>query len=290
MNNNELEKLIKDSFNDFVPDVLDKVKASDTELFPEETKKSRKAKTVLKNKEYVPNVRKIAFALCVIVIMIFVSSGSMILAEADDSYIYVDINPSIQIVTKRNGDVKRVVMMNNDAEVMLKNISFKGKDVDEVIEIIVDRAIANGKIDRDLDNEILISVSNKNAKRKEAVLNKVYQKVDNQLAKQNIQRNISKQNVTKAEKENADKIKISAGKLILISKIIELDPTQKIEILRNKTIKELKAIYKELIEEHYTDEQEYENDNNNSKYNDDYKEYFKEELDEFIRKRKKGNN
>jgi hypothetical protein len=219
------------------------------------------------------------------------SFGSMIYAEAEDSSIYIDINPSVEIITNNANEVKDVKILNDDGELMLYNLNLKGQDLDDAINIIIEKAIDYGYVKAEnFSNEILISVSNNNKNKQNKVLNQVYENINRKLASKGISnRNITKQNITKEEKEKADKLEISAGKLVLINKIIALNSSYTIKDLENKSVKELKEIYKKLIEEHYQNTEDYDKDSNSKKYEDDYSNYFDEDLGDYIQQKRKGN-
>jgi hypothetical protein len=289
MKNKDVEIMLKNSCKNIVPDVFENIKASNTEIFPDENQTLNKSK--IKKVRYNLNIKKISFALCFIILIMISSFGSMIYAEAEDSSIYIDINPSVEIITNNANEVKDVKILNDDGELMLYNLNLKGQDLDDAINIIIEKAIDYGYVKAEnISNEILISVSNNNKNKQNKVLNQVYENINRKLASKGISnRNITKQNITKEEKEKADKLEISAGKLVLINKIIALNSSYTIKDLENKSVKELKEIYKKLIEEHYQNTDDYDKDSNSKKYEDDYSNYFDEDLGDYIQQKRKGN-
>ncbi len=72
------------------------------------------------------------------------------------SYI-LDLNPSIQINTNRLGKVTSLEPLNQDGLDILNNYKLKDRDLDDVIEDLVDRLILAGYFKDELDNAIMVS-------------------------------------------------------------------------------------------------------------------------------------
>lgn len=244
MRKKDIVKMLKESSETFVPDVLDKVKSNSGELFPSVVCEVKEKPRAPANR----GATKAVFAACLAIVVLFAGITALAYAE-DDSYIFIDINPSIEIVAKRNGTVKSLSALNAQAEGLIGD-DYKGRDVEEVVGEIIDKAIELGYIENEEENEILISVSGKNRGTQQAVLEKVFLKISGKLESKNIKGNITKQAVSKADKAEADKYNISPGKLLLIEEIIKLDPARDIDGLKDKSVKELRAIYKSLTKKH----------------------------------------
>lgn len=72
------------------------------------------------------------------------------------SYI-LDLNPSIQINTNRLGKVTSLEPLNQDGMDILKKYKLRDRDLDDVIEDLVDRLIIAGYFKEELDNAIMVS-------------------------------------------------------------------------------------------------------------------------------------
>lgn len=243
MRKKDVEKILEASGKRLVPDVLEKIKNNDAELFSSivfgtSEKPKRKSMPLA--------LKRAVFAVCAVAVVFLAMFGAFFYIEADYSYIYIDINPSVEIVTKKDGSVKKLNALNDDGAHLI-NFDYRGLDVEFVVDTILFKAIELGYIKKDGGNEILISVLGKDSDRESKIMDKLYEKIEKRLKADNIKADVLKQRISKNDKDRADKLKISAGKLKLIEKIIELDPSKTIEGLKDKSVKELQAIYRYLL-------------------------------------------
>src|SRR5690606_19038348 len=65
----------------------------------------------------------------------------------DETYMTVDINPSMEFIVTKSEKVVYVNALNEDAEVLLTDLQLEGKDLELVMEIVIDAAINLGYID-----------------------------------------------------------------------------------------------------------------------------------------------
>ena len=78
--------------------------------------------------------------------------------SADDSYVTLDINPSIELIVTPKEKVIYANPLNEDAELLLLEIDVIGLYIDEATDLIIETAIAMGYIDVESD-EVYVSVS-----------------------------------------------------------------------------------------------------------------------------------
>ncbi len=154
------------------------------------------------------------------------------------NYISLDVNPSIEIQTNRLGQVVSIKPVNEDAKQVMAGYQLTDKNLEVVIKNIVDRMILNGYLAPDKDNQVLISMEN-NAdaelkKNLDAVISAYLEEkqLNATLLHQNVELDI---NAIKAAQEN----NISAGKMELISELVQGDPTLSIEELSTERISDL---------------------------------------------------
>lgn len=160
--------------------------------------------------------------------------------RASDSIITLDVNPSIQIRTNQMDRIISVTALNDDAKAILSDGKYKGKELDEIIKVLMDSLIEQQYLNQN-KRTILLSVMNKNSKKADVIMNNAAKTIEDTLSAQNISPTIMKQIIDK--KDNSAKLAkqyhISIGKLKLIRQMIALNDKFTIDMLANMTIQQL---------------------------------------------------
>jgi len=89
---------------------------------------------------------------------LFLSSCALDVSAQDDTYVTLDINPSVELIVNRREVVVYANPLNEDGEVLLAEIDVIGLDLDEAIDLIIQTAIELGYIDIDAE-ETIVSVT-----------------------------------------------------------------------------------------------------------------------------------
>lgn len=155
MNNNEMEKKIGKAFAAATPDVLDSVLLDCA---------AQKGKIIImtetKKKSNLTRILAIAAAFIFVVagILTFnlVNSNRSVYATVS-----LDVNPSIEIKVNKNEKVLDVIAMNDDAEIVIDSMDFKGSDLDVTVNAIVGSMLRHGYLN-EIANSILVSVDGSN--------------------------------------------------------------------------------------------------------------------------------
>ncbi|QWB95739.1 hypothetical protein KHQ89_07350 [Mycoplasmatota bacterium] len=92
------------------------------------------------------------FTVFTLVVVMVACSGSI---SASETYVTVDINPSVELVINQREKVIYVNALNEDAEVLLMDLDLIGLDVDEAMDLIIEKSIALGYIDVDSEETIV---------------------------------------------------------------------------------------------------------------------------------------
>ncbi|MEG2540836.1 MAG: hypothetical protein RSB59_03575 [Clostridia bacterium] len=241
MKKRDLEKKLAQAGENFVPDVLNEV---------------------VKNSPQQPNGEVIALSACnkqnkkmriaivtacILIFLISLSTGGYFFINADDSFIYVDINPSVMLTLNKVGNVKSVTAKNLDAEALISGKSFSGLTVDQTIDEILQLALDKNYIDNlSEDNEIMLSVYNNNEKKAKKQLNKINNSANKFLGGKGINCKIDNEIGNKKECEKASHQGISPAKLKIINAIIAIDDAYKVDTLKTYSVKELRNLLKSL--------------------------------------------
>ena len=181
------------------------------------------------------------------------------LEKVSNSYITLDINPSIEIITDESGLVEQVNGLNDDAIKLLVDQDFKGQTVEATLDAILELAIEFGYIDFDLENAVLITVGAETDEETEELETKVSEKVKAFIENRKMKIEVLKASLgaTEGIKAIAEEYNISVGKVKIITYAMAMDSELTLEAAANMPIRELNKIIKEgrdEVREFYTEE------------------------------------
>lgn len=168
-----------------------------------------------------------------------------------NAYLVIDINPSIEVVTNEDGKVLRVTALNEDAQVLLLDVDFKGKTLDEVVNTIIELARELGYINDFDENAILFTVEAEQERTVEELKKFLEEKVKKFKDKHKIRVQVLIEQLSKNPEliAEARELDISVNKLALIYAAIDINPELTIEEARELPIKDLLRIITEARED-----------------------------------------
>ena len=179
------------------------------------------------------------------------------------SYVSIDINPSIVLTANRLERIIKVEGLNDDAKSLLNDIKFKNMKVNVFNDLILEKAIERGFIDKNGDsNAILVTVYCNDEQKRWEMQQNINSHLHNCLDGKGINSLIIDQALTKEDIDNANLYGVSQGKILYVKKAILENPDLKFEDLINLPIREIAKYidgYEEIkdnIEEHNHKNQE----------------------------------
>ena len=184
--------------------------------------------------------------LAIIVLIIVGVIGLIMYNNKTFSTIVMDINPSIEINLNRNGKVLKVIPLNADANDIIVG-DFKGKKLDDVVEVIIEKVIEKGYVN---ENEVVILLNTDG----DIQTDSVEKIIEEKFVAKEVTCNIVVPSINDNANENAQKYGISTGKASYIDEIIEKNPELNFEDLKDKSIKELSSIINKPVTEESTEE------------------------------------
>lgn len=107
-------------------------------------------------------MKKIKFVLSFIVLFAVVATimgCESTLEAAENTYVTIDINPSVELIVSASDKVIEANALNEDAEVLLAELDLIGMDLDDAVDLIIETSIELGYISVDEDTETYVSVS-----------------------------------------------------------------------------------------------------------------------------------
>ena len=161
--------------------------------------------------------------------------------------VYIDTNPSVELVLNRFERIHKIVYHNEDARKAFANVELKGLRAEDGMGAVIDALSTQGYVTE--DTEICISTSSKKNADTQKLLEKMTEKAQKQAKNNGYTVNISNEKLSKQEIEQAKEQGISPAKLKRIQAIRALDPSYTEEQLAEMDINTLTKLYKDLSRE-----------------------------------------
>lgn len=199
-----------------------------------------------------PAFRKaVACAVCLLIFISGAAFGFLVPKGAKetvaDTFVYLDVNPSIEMQFDADGRVVACIAGNDDAEGILNSLDLVGVEMNTAMAAVVGSMYVNGYITAS-NNSILISVDGKDEEKTASLLSSISDKVAGVFEKSDIDCSIIAQSIDVKDEllERAEELGISVGKLRLMEKMTEGIGSlgeESISELSRLSISELNLIY-----------------------------------------------
>ncbi|MDD2625870.1 MAG: hypothetical protein PHR55_03850, partial [Bacilli bacterium] len=157
------------------------------------------------------------------------------------------INPEVELGVDADNVVREVTPLNEDADILLSDMELLGKPIENVAEEIIDNTVEIGQ----LQNTIELTVMNASEETRLQLENKVKTKIEAHIQEKNYNAELTVKGVTEEMKASADNYDISYGKMLLISKAIEMDPALSEADLATKEVKDIRGYIHDVVEERH---------------------------------------
>jgi len=239
MNETKIVERISNILDSAPIDLLNQIKAEPVEqmLKHDEITSQKKTKSIM--------TKMIPLAAAAILLLMFGTWRYQYFTAYTE--IYMDINPSIELVTNRRSQVIDIKTGNTEGEELIKDISYKGKNYLEVTSEILDELIVSGYLSE--SNElILLSVYNKNIEKEASHLNELDQYIHEYLTSKDIDTVVLGQKIEKTNtlRDYANEYGISLSKMTFIRNLMILHPELEIEELVELSLQELVELSRQL--------------------------------------------
>lgn len=239
MNDKRIEESIKRVVDGAPIDLLDQIKAKTVPKMLHHDAITRQSKGSSLRKRIMPMATAAA--------VIFMAGFWQYQYRTPDSEIYMDINPSIELVTNRRNQVIDILPGNEDGAELVYGLDYKGEDYLEVTEEILDLMILKGYLD---DNEqlMLLSVYNENLDKESVQLTELDAFIHGYLLERGIDPVILGQKIemTNTIRDYAREYGISASKMTFIRNLMILHPDLVLDELVPLSLQELVELSRQL--------------------------------------------
>jgi hypothetical protein len=192
--------------------------------------------------------KRIALALAVAAVS-SLGGGGAVYAQAKTTpvgYVSLDINPSIELGVNAFDQVISAEAYNEDGEKILEGTNLTNSNVNDAVGIVLFNAISDGYIKEDGSSAIEITASTDKKSVADKLEESLKEAADKTLDNNNRKAEVETENVALARRNEARQLGITPGKLNLIQKLQELDPTIKVEDYKSSSVKDIQKKTKEL--------------------------------------------
>lgn len=238
MDNRELEKKIKDSYEGIAPDIMDSVLSDcDTQKGNVIIMQNKKKKRSLVN--YIAGLA----AALLLVVGGLTGFNMYRTAHTVTSTIMLDVNPSLEILVNKAEKVLEVNPLNDDAKTVVGNMDFSGSKLDVTVNALIGSMLRNGFIS-DMANSILVTVDSSDPVEGKELQTRLMSEIDSVLSSENVTGAVLGQTVGEDSEIRAlaDRYGITVGKARLILQITAQNSFYTFENLVPLTINELNLI------------------------------------------------
>lgn len=264
MRNKEIKKMLNHESNIIVPDLKENLNMMLDDHYSPSTAlpNSKKAKN--------PSL-KLALALA-IVLFVFIPlfkdylsfpflitsntpSVSSDIPIFENTYLAIDINPSIELEVDEDKKVVSTRALNKEAMLLLYDCNFDNLNLEDVITEIVTLAIEIGYIDESLDsNALMITTINNDELIESEISELALTTISSYLEKNNLRKKVNVLTSNNSEVKNlAKELGVSVGKYQLISKACNTLESLTIDEAKTMSVRELNEIINHVKQEEIDD-------------------------------------
>ncbi len=179
------------------------------------------------------------------------NNGTFVPSDVE-TFVYIDVNPSIELQIDGKNKVVNVVAANEDAKIVLSDLKLECIDVNTALKAIVGSMYINGYLSDD-SNSVLISVNSKNDDTSYSFLRDITEQINSVFENSDMECAVIAQYITIDDALicDAKEYGVSVGKMHLLNKIVSRTPelsNDMIGELSNLSINDLNLIYMQNIQ------------------------------------------
>lgn len=166
--------------------------------------------------------------------------------SANDTYVTLDINPSVEIIVNRRDKVIYTNALNEDGEVLLAELDLIGMDVEDAIDLIIETATVLGYIDPEAE-ETYVSVTaiSKDSAIGDQVRERIKEHINNAFEKRYMMGKAQDKVFLPEFVAEAETLGVTPGFLLMVKSALLADDELLLEDALLLTPEELQAIIRE---------------------------------------------
>ncbi|SHH49058.1 hypothetical protein SAMN02745823_00056 [Sporobacter termitidis DSM 10068] len=196
------------------------------------------------------HVKKLVAAVCAAVVLCALPIGTYAVYKTPTSYVAVDINPSVELGINTFGKVVKVTPYNTDGETVLNGLSLINQNVESAVRQIVQSASQNGFMEEPGATLITVTTETNSDTAAQNLQAAAKTGAEDAVASGGSAATVETGHIDLTKRSNAIAQGIAPGRLNLIEKLQELDPTIKTEDYKDISVTEIQKKLTELQKEH----------------------------------------
>lgn len=243
LNRQQIEACLKSAAGDLTPNVLERIDLSTPQLKAEKEKRS----------VFFLRQRVIATLVAACFCMIALAGGTYTYQNGKvDSVIGIDVNPSVELSVNKKNKVLEAKALNEDGESIMQDMDLKGVDLNTAVNAVIGSMVTHGYLSQ-LDNAILVTVSNDSISKAQGLRYAVVNDIRNTLEEKQLKAVVYDQQVMEEDevKQLADEYKISYGKAYFLRELILQNNSLSMDDMKSLAPLTMEEIAKEITERSY---------------------------------------
>ena len=184
------------------------------------------------------------------------------------SYVNIDINPSVEITANTFDRIIDVKALNEDGEKLLIAGGLKHRNVVQGVKELLKQATEQGYVNRESENAVMLAISGKSVRRAEALKDRVEKGAVDELGQLEAEAEIVIERVTQQRREQAGKEGVSPGKMLLIERLMDVDPEVDLDKAKSESVKSIMQNIKAYKKSEKANGDDKENGNGDDKADD----------------------
>jgi hypothetical protein len=177
------------------------------------------------------------------------STGAYAYYKTPVSYLSLDINPSVELGVNAFDKVVEVTGYNADGEKILEGIDVEGSNVTEAVKTLITSATDNGYIEEDGSTVVSLTSETDNPELATEIQKDAEEGANLALEEKVNSATVQTDNVSLSMNEEARALGITPGKLNLIRKLQEVDPTATVDQYKDSSVKNIMKTIKNCREQ-----------------------------------------
>lgn len=169
-----------------------------------------------------------------------------------ESVIGIDVNPSIELSISRRERVLEARALNAEANEVIRDMDLEGVDLNVAVNAVVGSMVTHGYLD-DLDNAILVTVSNDSVRKARELRASVVGDIEQTLKENQVEAVVYDQQVIEDEviQEISLQYGISYGKAYFLKELIDQNSTLSMEDMEELSAMTMEQIARRIAEGSY---------------------------------------
>lgn len=243
LNRQQIEACLKSAAGDLTPNILERIDLSTPQIKAEKEKRS----------VFFLRQRVIATLVAACFCMIALAGGTYTYQNGKvDSVIGIDVNPSVELSVNKKNKVLAAKALNEDGESIMQDMDLKGVDLNTAVNAVIGSMVTHGYLSQ-LDNAILVTVSNDSISKAQGLRYAVVNDIRNTLEEKQLKAVVYDQQVMEEDevKQLAEEYKISYGKAYFLRELILQNNSLSMDDMKVLAPLTMEEIAKEITERSY---------------------------------------